>query len=158
MAIETGYIPIRIINSVLPTFQTEYQTGATWTASQEGLVDIPDNRTAANYYELNVNDWMAEGHEIFSLSPSPNSVKIYAQQGPSTWGEVTDTDIDTEVTVSTDGGTTWTALNAMDTETNALSVDIDGTDRATTGQVLIRTPDVSEAQGNLRFVVIVDQD
>ena len=158
MAIETGYIPLRIRNVVTPAFRTAYQNTATWTSLLEGLVGIPDARSAANYYELNVNDWMAEGHEIFSLLPPPNSVKIYAEQGPSTWGEVTDTDVDTEVTVSTDGGTTWTALNAMDTETNALSVDIDGTDRATTGQVLIRTPDVSETQGNLRFVVIVDQD
>ena len=158
MAAETGYIPLRIRNLVLPEFLTEYQNTIAWAASLEGLVDIPDNRTAANYYELNVNDWMAEGKEIFSLLPPPKSVKIYAEQGPSTWGEVTDTDIDTEVTVSTDGGTTWTALNAMDTETNALVVDIDGSTRATTGQVLVRTPDLSAAEQNLRFVVVIDQD
>ena len=157
MAIETGYIPLRIKNAITPEFKEAYQTDTTWSASQTGLVNVPDNRLAADYYTLNVNDWMVDGKKIFDLDPAPTSVKIYAQErGATAWGEVTNTAIDTEVTVSIDGGTTWTAIAQMDSEATALTVDSTGSSRADTGQILVRTPDVSAAQENLRFVVKID--
>ena len=157
MAIETGYIPFRIRNAITPEFKEEYQTSVDWSASQTGLVNVPDNRLAADYYMLNINDWLVDGKKIFDLDPAPTSVKVYAEErGATAWGDVTNTAIDTEVTVSTDGGTTWTGIAAMDTEATALTVDIEGSSRADTGQLLVRTPDVSAAQENLRFVVMID--